>query len=71
MDSIATFSNLEQFILDSVETIIQSDAPESRYRNSLFPLLEYVLDNNRVQVTLSLAELLILLALENWLRILI
>jgi len=81
-DGRLCFSNLGQFIPGSVETVIQSDAPESRYRNRFladamvnlnmidtigsgirkmfiiqkkrfFPLPEYELDNNRVQVTIT------------------
>ena len=76
------FSNLGQFIPGSVESVIQADAPESRYRNRFltdamvnlnmidtigsgirkmfliqkkryFPLPEYELQDNRVQVTIT------------------
>lgn len=81
-DGRLCFSNLGQFIPGSVESVIQADAPESRYRNRFladamvnlnmidtigsgirkmfiiqkkrfFPLPEYELDNNRVQVTIT------------------
>ncbi|PSF08264.1 transcriptional regulator [Marinobacter fuscus] len=81
-DGRLCFSNLGQFIPGSVESVIQSDAPESRYRNRFltdamvnlnmidtigsgirkmfviqknrfFPLPEYQLKNNRVEVTIT------------------
>ncbi|TRW49051.1 transcriptional regulator [Aliidiomarina halalkaliphila] len=81
-DGRLCFSNLGLFIPGSVESVIQSDAPESRYRNRFlvdamvnlnmidtigsgirkmfliqkkrfFPLPEYELGNNRVQVTIT------------------
>ena len=81
-DGRLCFSNLGQFIPDSIESVIQADAPESRYRNRFltdamvnlnlidiigsgirkmfliqkkrfFPLPEYDLGNNRVQVTMT------------------
>ncbi|OFC72588.1 RNA-binding domain-containing protein [Alteromonas confluentis] len=81
-DGRLCFSNLGKFIPGSIESVIQSDAPESRYRNRFladamvnlnmidtigsgirkmfiiqkkrfFPLPEYVLDNNRVMVTIT------------------
>lgn len=79
-DGRLCFSNVGQFIPGSVESVIQTDAPESRYRNRFltdamvnlnmidtigsgirkmfliqkkrfFPLPEYDLKDNRVQVT--------------------
>ncbi|WP_288373214.1 ATP-binding protein [uncultured Marinobacter sp.] len=81
-DGRLCFSNPGQFIPGSVESVIQSDAPESRYRNRFltdamvnlnmidtigsgirkmffiqknrfFPLPEYELKDNRVQVTIT------------------
>jgi ATP-dependent DNA helicase RecG len=81
-DGRLCFSNLGQFIPGSVESVIQADAPESRYRNRFltdamvnlnmidsigsgirkmfiiqkkryFPLPEYELKDNRVQVTIT------------------
>lgn len=81
-DGRLCFSNLGQFIPGSVESVIQADAPESRYRNRFladamvnlkmidtigsgikkmfliqkkryFPLPEYELQDNRVQVTIT------------------
>ncbi|WP_230537061.1 ATP-binding protein [Teredinibacter turnerae] len=81
-DGRLCFSNLGQFIPGSVESVIQADAPESRYRNRFltdamvnlnmidtigsgirkmfliqkkryFPLPEYELEDNRVQVTIT------------------
>lgn len=81
-DGRLCFSNLGKFIPGSVESVIQSDAPESRYRNRFladamvnlnmidtigsgirkmfiiqkkrfFPLPEYELANDRVQVTIT------------------
>ncbi|MEZ5534486.1 MAG: putative DNA binding domain-containing protein [Thiolinea sp.] len=81
-DGRLCFSNPGQFIPGTVESVIQADAPESRYRNRFlaeamvnlnmidtigsgirkmfiiqkkryFPLPEYELDNNRVQVTIT------------------
>lgn len=81
-DGRLCFSNLGQFIPGSVESVIQADAPESRYRNRFltdamvnlnmidtigsgirkmfliqkkryFPLPEYDLNGNRVQVTIT------------------
>lgn len=81
-DGRLCFSNPGRFIPGSVEHVIYSDAPETRYRNRFltdamvnlnmidtigsgirkmfviqkrrfFPLPEYVLDNSRVQVTIT------------------
>lgn len=81
-DGRLCFSNLGQFIPGTIESVIQSDAPESRYRNrfltdamvnlnmidtigsgirkmfiiqknKFFPMPEYELANNRVQVTIT------------------
>lgn len=81
-DGRLCFSNLGQFIPETVESVIQADAPESRYRNRFlvdamvnlnmidtigsgirkmfviqknrfFPLPEYDLSDNRVQVTIT------------------
>jgi len=81
-DGRLCFSNLGQFIPGTVESVIQADAPESRYRNRFltdamvnlnmidtigsgirkmffiqkkryFPLPEYELKDNRVQVTIT------------------
>lgn len=81
-DGRLCFSNLGQFIPGSVESVIRSNAPESRYRNRFladamvnlkmidtigsgirkmfliqkkryFPLPEYELSDNRVQVTIT------------------
>lgn len=81
-DDRLCFSNFGQFIPGSVESVIQTDAPESRYRNRFltdamvnlnmidtigsgirkmfliqkkrfFPLPEYDLKDNRVQVTIT------------------
>ncbi|PYE33797.1 ATP-dependent DNA helicase recG-like protein [Idiomarina fontislapidosi] len=80
-DGRLCFSNVGQFIPDSVESVVKADAPESRYRNrfladamvnlnmidtigsgirkmfmiqrkKFFPLPEYDLARNRVQVTI-------------------
>lgn len=81
-DARLCFSNLGRFIPGSVESVLQADAPESRYRNRFladamvnlkmidtigsgirkmfliqkkryFPLPEYELKDNRVQVTIT------------------
>lgn len=81
-DNRLCFNNLGQFIPGSVESVIQTDAPESRYRNRFltdamvnlnmidtigsgirkmfliqkkryFPLPEYDLQDNHVQVTIT------------------
>lgn len=80
-DAMLTFSNAGSFIPESVERVIKSDAPESRYRNpflanamlnlnmidttgsgikrmfviqrkKFFPLPDYDLSKNKVQVTI-------------------
>ncbi len=80
-DAMLTFSNVGSFIPESVEHVIKSDAPESRYRNpflanamlnlnmidttgsgikrmfviqrkKFFPLPDYDLSKNKVQVTI-------------------
>ena len=81
-DGRLCFSNLGSFIPGTIEKVIKSDAPESRYRNlflsdamvklnmidtigsgirkmfniqkdRFFPLPEYEIDNDRVQVTIT------------------
>ncbi|HMS67276.1 MAG TPA: ATP-binding protein [Saprospiraceae bacterium] len=80
-DGFLTFSNLGNFIPESIEHVIKADAPESRYRNpfltnamvnlnlidttgsgikrmfniqrqKFFPMPDYDLNNNKVQVTI-------------------
>lgn len=94
-DGRLCFSNPGQFIPGSVESVIQSDAPESRYRNRFltdamvnlnmidtigsgirkmffiqknrfFPLPEYELKDNRVQVTILPAGWWIWHMPESW-----
>lgn len=84
-DGRLCFSNQGQFIPGTVEAVIESDAPESQYRNQFlinamvnlnmidtigsgirkmfliqknrfFPLPEYQIDAERVQVTLALTH---------------
>jgi ATP-dependent DNA helicase RecG len=42
-DGILVFSNTGAFITESVEQVIQADAPKSRYRNPFYQMLWLIL----------------------------